>query len=96
MARTSWLDDKAEHPLIQERVQQLDTFTSALADGVVTAQELSSQEERLIAAMKNVESDLPDAVHGKMTTVLVEMTAYNVMRLLHELQAGRARVAFQG
>ena len=96
MARTSWLDDKAEHPLIQERVQQLDTFTSALADGVVTAQELSSQEERLIAAMKNVESDLPDAVHGKMTTVLVEMTAYNVMRLLHELQAGRARAAFPG
>jgi hypothetical protein len=95
MARTSWLDDKAEHPLIQERVQQLDTFTSALADGVVTAQELSSQEQRLIAAMKSVESELPDAVHGKMTTVLVEMTAYNVMRLLHELQAGRARVAFQ-
>jgi len=95
MARTSWLDDKAEHPLIHERVQQLDTFTSALAGGVVTAQELSSQEQRLIAAMKNVESDLPDAVHGKMTTVLVEMTAYNVMRLLHELQAGRARAAFQ-
>jgi hypothetical protein len=63
---------------------------------VITAQELSSQEQRLIAAMKNVESELPDAVHGKMTTVLVEMTAYNVMRLLHELQAGRARVAFQG
>jgi hypothetical protein len=95
MARTSWLDDTAEHPLIQERVQQLDTFTSALADGVISAQELSSQEQRLIAAMKNVESELPDAVHSKMTTVLVEMTAYNVMRLLHELQAGRARVAFQ-
>ena len=96
MARTSWLDDKAEHPLIQERVQQLDAFTSALADGVITAQELSSQEQRLIAAMKNVESELPDAVHGKMTTVLVEMTAYNVMRLLHELQAGRARAACPG
>ena len=94
MARTSWLDDKAEHPLIQERVQQLDAFTSALADGVITAQELSSQEQRLIAAMKNVESELPDAVHDKMTTVLVEMTAYNVMRLLHELQAERARLAF--
>ena len=96
MARTSWLDDKAEHPLIQERVQQLDTFTSALADGVVTAQELSSQEQRLIAAMRSVESDLSDPVHSKMTTVLVEMTAYNVMRLLHELQAGRARVAVKG
>ena len=43
MARTSWFDDKAEHPVIQEQV----------------------------------------------TTVLVELTAYNVMRLLHELQAAR-------
>jgi aryl carrier-like protein len=95
MARTSWLDDKAEHPLIQERVQQLDSFTSALADGLVTAHELSVQEQRLIAAMKNVESELSDAVHSKMTIVLVEMTAYNVMRLLHELQTEHARVAFR-
>ena len=29
-----------------------------------------------------------------MTTVLVELTAYNVMRLLHELQAERVRLAF--
>jgi hypothetical protein len=27
--------------------------------------------------------------------VLVELTAYDVMRLLHELQAGRARLAFR-
>ena len=32
--------------------------------------------------------------HGSITSVLVEMTAYNVMRLLHELQAERARAAF--
>ena len=96
MARTSWLDEKSDHPLIHERVQQLDSFTAALADGVVTAQELSDQERRLIAAMKSVESELSDAVHTKMTTVLVEMTAYNVMRLLRELQAEHARVAFSG
>lgn len=29
-----------------------------------------------------------------MTNVLVELTAYNVMRLLHELQSERARMAF--
>jgi hypothetical protein len=96
MARTSWLDEKSDHPLIHERVQQLDSFTSALADGVVTAQELSDQERRLIAAMKSVESELSDAVHTKMTTVLVEMTAYNVMRLLRELQSEHARVVFNG
>lgn len=96
MARTSWLDEKAEHPLIHERAQQLESFTTALDDGVVTARELRGQEQRLIAAMKSVEGDLPDPVHAKMTTVLVEMTAYNVMRLLHELQSERVRIAFKG
>jgi hypothetical protein len=94
MGRANWLDDKAEYPLIQEQIQKLDSFTSALADAVVTAQELQGQEKRLIAAMKSVEGELSDALHAKVTSVLVEMTAYNIMRLLHELQAERARTAF--
>ena len=94
MARTSWFDDKAEPPLIQEEVSKLESFTSALADGVITKQELGSQEQRLVAAMKALESDLDDKLHAKTTTVLVELTAYNVMRLLHELQTERARMAF--
>jgi len=94
MARASWLDDKTDHPLIHEQIQKLDSFTSALADGVVTMQELGGQEKRLIAAMKSVEGELSDAQHEKVTSLLIEMTAYNVMRLLHELQAERARAAF--
>jgi predicted transcriptional regulator len=94
VARISWFDDKAEHEAIQERVSKLDSFTSALADGVVSRQELSSQEQRLVSAMKNVEAELNDDLHAKVTTVLVELTAYNVMRLLHELQSERARMTF--
>lgn len=94
MPRSSWFDDKAEHPVIQERLSKLDSFTSALTDGVVSSRELSGQEQRLVAAMKTVEGQLDDAMHAKVTTVLVELTAYNVMRLLHELQAERARIAF--
>ena len=94
MAKTSWFDDKAEHPVLQERATELDSFTSALADGVVSKQELTGQEQRLLAAMKTLEPDLSDALHAKVTTVLVELTAYNVMRTLHELQAERARMAF--
>ena len=94
MARTSWFDDKAEHEAIQERASKLESFTSALADGVVSKQELTGQEQRLLAAMKTLEPDLSDALHAKVTTVLVELTAYNVMRTLHELQAERARMAF--
>jgi hypothetical protein len=94
MAKTSWFDDKAEHPLIQEQVSKLESFTNALADGVITKQELGAQEQRLVAAMKSLEGELNDALHAKTTTVLVELSAYNVMRLLHELQTERARMAF--
>jgi len=94
MARESWFDDRAEHPLIHERLEKLDSFTSALADGVVSKQELTGQEERLVKAMKTLEHNLSDELHATVTTVLVELTAYNVMRLLHELQSERARLAF--
>ena len=94
MARTSWFDEKAEHEAIQERATKLETFTSALSDGVVSQQEVADQEQRLLKAMKTLEPQLNDDLHAGVTTVLVELSAYNVMRLLHELQRERARTAF--
>jgi predicted transcriptional regulator len=94
MSRASWFDDKAEHPVIQEQLEHLESFTSALADSIVSKQELAGQEQRLIQAMKNVEDELNDAQHAKVTTLLVELSAYNVMRTLNELQTQRARMAF--
>lgn len=96
MARTSWFDDKAEHLVVHEQVTKLESFTSALADGVVTRQEMGKQEAKVVAALKTLEPQLNDAVHEQVTRVLVEMTAYNVMRLLHELQAERVKIAFEG
>ena len=94
MAKTSWFDDKAQHPILQERATKLESFTSALADGVVSKRELEGQEQRLVSALKTLEPELNDALHERVTTVLVELSAYNVMRLLHELQTERARMAF--
>lgn len=94
MARTGWFDEKAEHPTVHEQVKNLESFTSALADGIVETKELGAQEQRLAAAMKRLEPKLSDDLHAQVTDLLVELTAYNVMRLLHELRAERARVAF--
>jgi hypothetical protein len=94
MANTSWFDERAEHPTLHERVEKLESFTSAMADGVVDKQELDAQEQRLAAAMKRLEPGLSAELHEQVTSVLIELTAYNVMRLLHELQSERARVAF--
>ena len=60
----------------------------------MSKQELAGQEQRLVAAMKTVEGELSDEVHAKVTTLLVELSAYNVMRLLHELHTEHARVTF--
>jgi len=94
MVRTSWSDDKTNLPLIDEMVQKLESFTRAMADGVVEKKELEEQQKRLTAAMKAVEGDLSDDLHAKVTRVLVEMTAYNIMQTLHEIQAERVRRAF--
>jgi len=94
MSRVSWFDDKAAHPLIQEQVEKLDSFTSAMADRVITTEELTGQEQLLIAAMKQVEPQLNDDQDASVKALLVELTAYNVMRLLHELHTERARMAF--
>jgi len=95
MPRTSWFDETNEHPLIQEQVSKLESFTTALADGVVTKQELAGQEERLVDAMRALEGVLSDEQHAAATKAMVELTAYNIMRLLHELHAERARMAFK-
>jgi len=94
VARTSWFDDKGQHPVVHDRINTLESFTSALADGVVTPPELESQEKRLVDAMRALEPALNDDLHAKATTVLVELSAYNIMRLLHELQTQRVRHAF--
>jgi len=94
MARTSWFDEKAEYPVIQQEVNKLKSFTDAMADGIVEKKELDAQERRLVAAMRHLEPELNDDLHDKVTAVMIEMSAYNIMRLLHELHAERARVAF--
>ena len=96
MARSNWLDTDSDLPILDQKVHELESFTTAMADGKVDKDELAGQQDRLVAAMKAVEGDLDDAAHGKVTTLLVEMTAYDIMRTLHELQAERLRQKFQG
>lgn len=89
MARTSWFDDTTALPVIDEQVHRLDSFADAMQDGVIEKQELDRQQQSLVAAMRSVEGDLSDAQHEKVTRLLIELSAYNIMRLLHELHSQR-------
>lgn len=89
MARMSWFDETTAMPVIDEQVAKLASFAEAMADGVIERQELAAQQEALVATMRSVEGTLNDAQHEAVTRLLVELSAYNVMRTLHELQADR-------
>jgi hypothetical protein len=90
MARASWINDDTT-PDLDAHVEQLDHFTSSLADGVIDDQEIATQEANLIAAMKAVESSLSDEQHARVTKLLAELTAYSVMRTLREMAQSRIK-----
>lgn len=96
MTRQSWLDEATQTPLIDEYTQKLTKLLDAMADGHIDESELSGQEKTLVALMKDVEPTLSDAQHEKVTRLLCEITAYNVMQTLSSLQAGRPKSSFVG
>ncbi|HEU4733627.1 MAG TPA: hypothetical protein VFT22_37290 [Kofleriaceae bacterium] len=92
MARASWINDESL-PDLDAHVGALEHFAASLADGVIDAQELATQEANLVAAMKAVESSLSDEQHAKVTKLLAELTAYSVMRTLHEMAQAKVSQA---
>ena len=90
MARANWIDDD-NHPTIDAHMQQLEHFTKSIADGVVDKNELATQNQRLVAAMRAAEAGLSDEQHAKVTALLAELAAYTVMEMLHSMT--QARVA---
>jgi hypothetical protein len=88
--RMSWLDATAT-PQIQTYTEKLGTFLEAMADGKVDTDELKAQEARLVALMKRVEPALGDDLHADVTSLLCELTAYNIMHTLHNLAGARPK-----
>ena len=95
-ARQSWLDEETQEVLIDDYAEKLGSFIDAMADGRIDASELSAQEQRLISAMKEVEPKLDDELHAKVTKLLCELSAFNVMQLLHTIGEARPATQFQG
>jgi hypothetical protein len=94
MARVSWFDEKTDLPVLDDQVQKLESFTEAMADGRFERDERDKQQASLVAVMRDVERVLTDEQHEKVTRLLLEVSAYNIMRLLHELQSERLQRAF--
>ncbi len=91
-----WFDEKTLTPLIADYAGRLDSYITAAADGTIDAAELTAQEHRVVALMKEVEPQLDPKLHEKVTELLCELTAYDIMHAIHVMQAARPKVAFRG
>ena len=96
MTRKSWLDDDMQSSMIDDYAKKLGTFASAIADGLIEANELAAQEKRVVDIMKRVEPKLDDALHDEVTKLLCELSAFNTMQTLHEISAARPKTRFRG
>lgn len=94
--RMKWFDDKSGALLIDDYARQLGTFIQALTDGHVDDSEVKQQEERLVKLMKEVEPKLDDVLHPKVTRLLCELTAYDLMQVLNSMHKARPKTAFRG
>jgi len=94
--RTSWFDETSQTPLIDKYARNLTSFVDVLADGKVDDEEIKEQEARLARLMKEIEPKLDDALHAKVTELLCELTAYDLMQTLYQMQQARPRTSFRG
>ncbi|MEX0712466.1 MAG: hypothetical protein WD278_08960 [Pirellulales bacterium] len=94
--RSTWLDEQANKPVIERQARRLGSFIEAMADGQVDQSELAAQEGRLVKLMKEVEPELPPALHDKVTRLLYELTAYDLMQILHTMEQARPKTVFHG
>ncbi len=95
-SKTPWFDDLSDTPLIAEYARKLDSFLDAIADSVVETKELAEQEKRVVALMKEIEPLLSTEAHEKVTRLLCEVTAYDLMHALHMAGHARPRATFRG
>ena len=95
-AKTPWFDDSTDTPLIAEYARKLDSFLDAVADARIETRELDEQEKRVVTLMKEVEPLLSPEAHEKVTRLLCEVTAYDLMQALHMAGHARAKTKFRG
>ncbi|HUG92152.1 MAG TPA: hypothetical protein VML55_15030 [Planctomycetaceae bacterium] len=94
--RMSWIDEATQTSLIDDYARRLDSFVQTFADGRVDEEELKAQEGRVTALMREIEPQLDDALHAKVTQLLCELTAYDVMEVFHQVEQARPKTKFRG
>ena len=91
-----WFHEGTSTPLIADQAQRMNSFMDAMADGHIDDAELAAQETRLVEIMREVEPLLSPELHEKVTQLLCELTAYDLMQIMHSLHQSKPKTTFRG
>jgi hypothetical protein len=95
-AVSGWFDEKSHTPIIADKARQAESFVAAMVDGVIEESEVKTQEERLVRLMQEVEPQLDESLHAKITELLCELTVYDFMQAFYGIQQARPKSVFRG
>lgn len=94
--KSAWFDEASSASLIADQAQRLESFLQTMADGNVTDDEVKAQEARVVKLMKDIEPQLEPQLHERVTQLLCELTAYDLMQSLNMMQSARPVSKFRG
>lgn len=80
VGRQSWFDPQSNQVLFDRFVERMESWQQAIADGVITSQEIQNQAELVARLLREIEPKLSDELHDKVTRVLYELAVFNEMQ----------------
>jgi predicted transcriptional regulator len=80
VGRQSWFDPQSNQVLFDHFVERLESWQQAIADGIITSQEIQKQAELVAALLRELEPKLSDELHDEVTRVLYELAVFNEMQ----------------
>ena len=91
MARDGWFDGRGLDLTNSTREALEEKWASFLKDGRISEDECVRLRQEIYDALRGIEPDLDDAIHGRLTSILVmyEMLVELQMRRANQLKGGK-------
>lgn len=82
MSRTQWFNVLTGE-LEFQMIDRMDSWQSALEDGVVTDVEIEVQTQRIAQVLRTIDAQVSDELHELITDVLREVSVLHAMQVFY-------------
>lgn len=81
--RDGWFDGRGLDLLREQFLDEHEGWKKYIEDSQITAEEILEQENRIISMLRDLEPDVDESIHKRLTAVLLEYEVLVNMALIH-------------